>query len=172
MSYEIGTYMGTMKFTTFIMMIMVGFLSCTPSKSNGKNRSIILRPDIKKKEIPKDTIKVKGKAFVFFTLSQIEYESYTKDANSGIDEVLSDFNYYVEAIADTINKHGYKTIKTTSRYIQIIFDNNTTKTFDRLLDKKNKTGYILTNGKKEPQIDFGVFSEIDFLTIFKEYWEK
>ncbi|MCX6222098.1 MAG: hypothetical protein NTZ69_14045 [Bacteroidia bacterium] len=169
---RLAQHMETMKFTTFFTMILVGFLSCTPSKSNGKNHRIILRPDIKKKEIPNDTIRVKGKAFVFFTLSQIEYERFTKDANSGIDEVLSDFNYYAEAIADTINKHDYKPIKTTCRYIQVIFDNNTTKTFDRLLDKKNKTGYILTNGKKEPQIDFGVFSDIDFLIIFKEYWEN
>ena len=164
--------MVTMKLTTFTVLILVGLFCLAPLKSNGKNHPTIFSLVIKKKVISNDTIKIKGKAFVFFTISQMEYKRFVKDGNSGIDEVLSDFNYYAEAVADTIKKQGYKPINTTNRYIQIIFDNNTTKTFDRLLDKRNISGYILTNGEKEPQIDFGVFTDMDFLIIFKKYLEK
>ena len=137
-----------MKLSTFIAIILVSVLSCSPWKSNGMTVTSVPGQLIRQKNVPTDTIKVKGKAVVFFSLTQLEYEKLAKDANSGIDEVLSDFNYCADAVSDTIKQHGYKPIRTESRYIQVIFDNNTTKTFDRLSNKVHSTGYVLTNGQK------------------------
>ena len=82
----------TMKLSTFIALILISVLSCSPWKSNGKTVTSVLGQVITQKNTPTDTIKVKGQAVVFFSLTQLEYEKLAKDANSGIDEVLSDFN--------------------------------------------------------------------------------
>ncbi len=153
-------------------MILVSVFSCSPWKSSGKTVNLVLGQAIVQKNVPTDTIKVKGKAVVFFSLTQLEYEKLAEDANSGIDEVLSDFNYYADAVSDTIKQYGYKPIKTESRYIQVILDNNTTKTFDRLSNKVHSTGYILTDGRKMPKIEFGVGTDVDFLLIFNEFNKK
>jgi len=160
-----------MKQSILIAFILVSLLMCSTSKSDGSNANSALEQTIMQDNTTSDTIKVKGKTVVFFSLSQIEYEKLARDANSGIDEVLSDFNYFADAVIDTIKKQGYKPIKTERRYIQVIFDNNTTKTFDRLSNKVN-IGYILTNGQKKPKVEFGVKTDVNFLLIFNKFNEK
>lgn len=116
-----------------------------------------------------DTLKVNGKAVIFFTITQPEYDSLVKDANSGIDEVLSDFNHYAKAVADSIKKSGYKFIMTMRRYIEVSLDNAALKTYDRLAGKGHVTGYIISDGKKEPAIEYGVGTDEDFLAVFSRF---
>lgn len=114
-------------------------------------------------------MKVDGKVAVFFTISQQEYDSLPKDPNSGIDEVLGDFNYYASIVVDSIEQRGYKTMMTGSRYIQINLDNGTKKTFDRLANKESIVGYVFSDGMKEPRIEYGVGTDIDLLSSFNGF---
>lgn len=152
------------------MLLLLMLLSnCSTSNSNGQASLEVNAEDEQPKNVNTDTLKVDGKKVVFFMLSQQEYDSLPKDPNSGIDEALDDFNYYAEAVADTIRKAGYEPIMTGSRYIQIKLDNGTSKTYDRLADKGNIVGYIFSDGIKEPKIDYGVGTDIDLLTAFDDF---
>ena len=124
------------------------------------------------KFLPNDTLRIDGKSVVFFSVSVTEYNELVKDTNSDIDEVLSDFNHYADLVADTIKKQGFKPVMTASRYIEIVLDNKTNKIFDRLSNNKNSTGYIISDGQREPIIEFGVGSNLDFIQTFEKFKNK
>jgi hypothetical protein len=158
-------------------------LSCTSPRSNDKpiadTVALAEGPDSSaldvideaqdQKDYNTDTLKVEGKAVVFFSLSQEEYDALPEDPNSGVDEVLDDFNYYAGAVADTLQKLGYNTVATGSRHIQIKLNNGTYKMFDRLSANESIVGYIFTDGLQEPRIQYGVGTDIDLLTEFQEF---
>jgi uncharacterized protein YdhG (YjbR/CyaY superfamily) len=116
-----------------------------------------------------DTLKVQGKVVVFFTISQEEYELLPKDTDTGVDEVLDDFNYYAGLAADSMKQAGYETMITGSRYIQIKFNDGTFKTFDRLAGKESIVGCIFSDGIKEPKIEYGVLTDLDLISTFTDF---
>jgi hypothetical protein len=116
-----------------------------------------------------DTLKAEGKTVIFFTISEMEYNTLSRGPDSGIDETLDDFNYYAAIFADTLKKVGYKPIITGSRYIQIKLGNGIYKTYDRLAEKESVVGYIMSDGIKEPKVEYGVVTDIDLLTTFNEF---
>jgi hypothetical protein len=154
-----------MKKIFLIGFLIVFFFSC--NKTERKNDSISASKSERKND--SDTVYVSGKSIVFFTISQPEYDSLSKHSASEIDEALSDFNHYAQSISDTIKKSGYKSTMTASRYIQVKLNNGTRKTFDRHKDKENITGYILSDGRKEPRIEYGVETDMDFLIKFDKF---
>lgn len=119
-----------------------------------------------------DTLKVQGKVVVFFTISQQEYDLLPKDTDTGVDEVLDDFNYYAGLAADSMKRTGYETMITGSRYIQIKFNNGTFKTFDRLAGKESKVGCIFSDGINEPKIEYGVLTDLDLISTFNDFNKK
>jgi len=123
-----------------------------------------------KKEIivNSDTLTVSGKSIVFFTISQPEYDSYSLDVNSGVDEVLSDFNYHSNQVADTLKKSGYELTMTASRFIRFKMDNGTEKLFDRLASDEHIVGRVYSDGIKTIT-SYGVGTDIDIITEFTEF---
>lgn len=155
--------------------LLIGFLAVTFFSGNNiqsKEQPSAVNKTTGLKEQNLDTLKVNGQSVVFFTVSQPEYDTLVKDPNSGIDEILGDFNYYAESVNDTIERLGYKSVMTASRYVQVKLDNGICKTYDRLADKESVTGYILSDGKKEPRIEYGVSTDVDFLIVFDEFYKK
>ncbi len=166
---SLGPIYNNMKLILTTSFILVVF-ACTTTDHKQKSTNDIGQEDLNK--IPNDTFVASGKVVVFFSISQPEYNLLSKDTNSGIDEVLSDFNYYSGIVADSIKTIGFKSIMTASRFIKIILNDNATKTFDRLADKENVTGYILSNGKNEPIIEYGISTDQDFLSTFNHFRQK
>lgn len=169
-----------------ILFLVAGLLglACSSPKSNEKPtgdtvalategidsaglEAINETPD--QKDFNTDTLKIEGKSVVFFSLSQEEYDALPEDPDSGVDEVLDDFNYYAGAVADTLRKLGYNTVATGSRHIQIKLKDGTYKMFDRLSGDESIVGYIFTDGIQEPRIQYGVGTDIDLLTEFQEF---
>ncbi len=149
-----------------LLVLMFMLASCKNSGGDIKHK-IVSEKHTKSKE--SNTICVSGKSVVFFTISQKEYDSIAKDSNSGIDEVLSDFNSDAETINDTIKKLGFKCTMTASRFIKVKLENGTIQIFDRLSNKESVTGFILSNGLKKPKIGYGLDTSSYFLTLFNEF---
>jgi hypothetical protein len=116
-----------------------------------------------------DTLKVSGKAVVFFSISQEEYDSIPEDDDSGLDEVLSDFNFYAGEVADTLRSLGFETMITGSRFIQLKLDNGESRTFDRFNNAEHIVGYIFTDGVKEPLVEYGVSTDVDIISSFDAF---
>jgi hypothetical protein len=116
-----------------------------------------------------DTMKVSGKAVVFFSISQQEYDSIPKDDDSGLDEVLSDFNFYAGEVADTLRSLGFETMITGNRFVQLKLDNGESRTFDRFNNTEHIVGYILTDGVKEPLVEYGVSTDLDIISSFDAF---
>ncbi|AMM52610.1 hypothetical protein TH61_17445 [Rufibacter sp. DG15C] len=120
-----------------------------------------------------DTLVIKGKSVVFFTLSQTEYDKIVKEKgeDSGINEVISDFEYYAYEIKDTLEKAGFNTVITTSQTFAVINSNGEKKFINRDL-KEGKVGILLFDGIKEPTLDYGLRTDIDYLSVVREYFKK
>jgi hypothetical protein len=114
-------------------------------------------------------LKVSGKAVVFFSISQQEYDSIPKDDDSGLDEVLSDFNFYAGEVADTLRSLGFETMITGNRFVQLKLDNGESRTFDRFNNTEHIVGYILTDGVKEPLVEYGVSTDLDIISSFDAF---
>jgi uncharacterized protein YdhG (YjbR/CyaY superfamily) len=141
----------------------------TEKDSLDRDNVVVDKNKEKERSYDTDTLKVQGRVVVFFTISQQEYDLLPKDTDSGVDEVLDDFNYYAGLAADSMKQAGYETMITGSRYIQIKFNNSTFKTFDRLESKENIVGCILSDGIKEPKIEYGVLTDLDLISIFNDF---
>ncbi len=100
-----------------------------------------------------DTTTISGSIVLFLRPDSLRFESYTKDPNSGIYEVDSDFGFGISATIDSISgSNKYKSIKTIvsdKRYIIIKDCKNAPLTIDRdTIDY----GLILTSKGKEIKI--------------------
>lgn len=120
-----------------------------------------------------DTITVSGKSIIFFSISQKEYDKIIKKEGeeSGIDEVLDDFNYYASEVADSLKMAGIKPLMTASRTFAIM-KNNGRKSYISRDSKKGITGVLLFDGVNEPVLDYGVGTDIDYYSLVNEYFEK
>ena len=115
-----------------------------------------------------DTLRVKSNTVVFFTITNSEYDSISK-TNPDINEIISDFNYAVRNTIEKLEKEGIVCVFTAHRYFQI----NTSKgniEFDRR-NGNEKVGVILNRGDKYI-IEFGVDTDVGFLTSIREYFRK
>jgi hypothetical protein len=118
-----------------------------------------------------DTILVNGRSVVFFSISQDEYDRVVEDEDSGMDEVLDDFNYYSSVAKDQLEKAGYKTIFTISKTFALENSNRVRSYFTRDT-QKGKVGVLLFDGKNEPLLNYGVLTDIDYLLMVEEYFKK
>lgn len=166
----------------FILIVLFTLTNCSSptsrnestTKTDSLNRDDIETTTIKEREkdYNYDTLKVEGKVVVFFTISQQEYDLLPKDPNSGVDEVLDDFNYHAGIASDSMKRTGYETTITGSRYIQVKLDNGNFKTFDRLASQESIVGYLFSDGVKEPKIEYGVGTDLDLLSSFNDFKKK
>jgi len=131
------------------------------------------RPENENLEKRSDTITVSGKSIVFFSISQKEYDEVLKKEGeeSGIDEVLDDFNFYASEVADSLKRAGIKPIMTASRTFAILKDNGELNYISRD-SKKGITGVLLFDGETKPVLDYGVGTDIDYFTLVNEYFIK
>lgn len=140
-------------------------------KASKTNVDVNKTEKTKKIDINSDTITVSGKHIVFFTISQKEYDSYEHNANSGIDEVLSDFDYHSNSAADSLKKYGFELTMTASRFIKLKMDNGTVKIFDRIENTDHIVGRIYSNGKKT-FTSYGIATDNDIIKEASEFLKQ
>jgi hypothetical protein len=105
---------------------------------------------------------------VFFGPTQTEYDSLAKVENSGIDEVLSDFEFYARKVAPFLKMHGIKSASTSVDTIMIVWSKRTF-TFERH-GGAHIVGMILSDGIHPPRVKFGVDTDDGLKLVFVEYF--
>ncbi|MBS1556216.1 MAG: hypothetical protein JSU09_14950 [Bacteroidetes bacterium] len=149
-----------------VFTFVVAQLFCCKPPRETKGTQATAGDTIKEKIAGKatlDTLKVVGKAVVFFTISQNEYDSLTQKGFE-LDELLDDFNFYAGEATDSIKKKGFQTIMTANRFIKIEFLDGRKIVLDRLSDDSNFVGCIFSDGVKEPSIEYGVATNLDIIS--------
>lgn len=113
-------------------------------------------------------VEVKGKAVVFFSPTEKEYNSLSENDQNEWSEVLSDFYHYRDNSLSFLEAHQIKPIITSSSKI-IIRNERRTRTYLRKRFK-HIVGYILTDGSKEPKVVEGFGTDIDLVMDFQAYF--
>lgn len=114
-------------------------------------------------------LEVKGKAVVFFSPTQEEYNVISDKDKSEWGEVLSDFYHYRDKTIPFIESNNIKPIITADMKINIhLAATNhiyTRKKFEHIV------GYILTDGIRDPKVVLGVGTDSDIIENVKEYFK-
>ena len=114
--------------------------------------------------------KYTGKTVVFFGPSQAEYDKLKRDDSSGIDEVLSDFQFYAGKIQPYLKTLKIQFVMTSAETIELKYSGQLLE-FVRL-----KSGYdvgvILSDGVQKPKISFGVKTDDDLKADISGYFHR
>ncbi len=114
-----------------------------------------------------DTLEINNNQVVFFSISQAEYDSLSGLENSeGLDELLSDFNYYTWQIMESYKDSIDIDINLSAAH----FFHIKTESKDTLINRKEFSqivGFIANNGK-EFIVEEGVFITYDFYNFMKK----
>ncbi|HAD81391.1 MAG: hypothetical protein A2509_05770 [Candidatus Edwardsbacteria bacterium RIFOXYD12_FULL_50_11] len=148
----------------FILSCIFSLLfGCTKKEANVQNTKVIVN----------DTLYVKGKSVIFFSLTNTEYDSIVKNGGktNEIDEVLSDFQHYTNIVIDSLNKTGVKCSISSKPIYKIVKDNGEVTMFSKT-GKEHIVGAILTDGKKNPKFYFGVATDADYFDMIANYFYK
>lgn len=118
----------------------------------------------------KDTLQVRGKAIVFFGPSQSEYIAMSDQEKDEIDEVLYEFYHYGNEVLAFIQDNGIQAFSTAKPKVEIIFDDN-----DRIIYSRAGfefiVGIIMTDGRRAPKIFLGAATDLDLISMFRQYFD-
>lgn len=119
----------------------------------------------------KDTLTVNTNSIIFFSITQSEFDELSAaDTEGEINEVISDFDYYVSELLPILRKDSTKTVIYTShQYYRII--NKANIIFNRLEQPKNIVGMIL-NGNERHEICWGVGTDVDLMLTIQAFFKK
>jgi hypothetical protein len=117
----------------------------------------------------RDKVRISGKAVVFFSLSQGEYDSLSAEDQEAYTELLSDFYTYSGQIGKYLDQQRIAHILTGSRYIEVENSGKTIYCYDKKAFE-DEVGMILTNGRKRPKVISGVVVETEALPIIRKYF--
>jgi hypothetical protein len=152
----------------FVISYIISMISiplCLSQKNNGSF-----------KYINSDSLFVSGKVIVFFEPTMQELDSlYKKEGNnSETYELMSDFRYYAKIIADSLLRSKSEIITYFANQSIIVINqiDNHRLIFNKKKDKINSVGAIFSDGKQNPQYEYGVLTDIGYWTIIKKYFNE
>lgn len=116
----------------------------------------------------KVTVRVSGRTVVFYTLSQPEFDSLSSEDQEAYTELLSDFYEYSERLGHYFDKHGIKHILTGSRHVEVKVGNKT-YCYDKT-KLKEEVGVILSDGRKQPKVIPGLFTDSEVMPAVVKYY--
>lgn len=118
-----------------------------------------------------DTLDVKPNSVIFYSLTQTEFDSLSKnDKDGGLNEVIADFDYYVGKLLPILEKDTTKyVLYTAHRYFRISNENGS-YFFDRV-EQKNIVGIIL-NRKSEYETSRGIGTDVDMMQTINDFFNK
>lgn len=117
----------------------------------------------------REKLRIPGKAVVFFSLSQGEYDLLSAEDQEAYTELLSDFYTYSGKIGKYLDQQHIAHILTGSRYIEVKSIGKKIYCYDKKVSE-DEVGMILTNGRKQPKIISGVIVETEALPIIRKYF--
>jgi hypothetical protein len=116
-----------------------------------------------------DTLRVSGRAVVFFGLSQDEYLAMTHEQKDAIDEELYDFYHNRGEVSPFLASNAIQEISTARLNIQVQLEGNQSITYFRR-DFDRLVGVIITDGRQEPLIILGAPAVSELIAQFEEFF--
>ena len=117
-----------------------------------------------------DTVKVGHRAVIVFSYSQQEVDSLERDANSGIDEVLSDFFYYLGEAEPLLDSNAIE-IRTSTAKTIIVLQKGRSKPF--AYDRSNadpELGVIFLDSAQRPKVLTGILGDHEWRDAITKYF--
>ncbi len=116
-----------------------------------------------------DVLHVSGKTIVFISISQAEYDA--RQSEEGIDEVISDFNFYTSEAEQSLDTLGIKFLRTHKKDIIVHLgdENEEAIKFDTT---QHIVATLFTNGKDQPKLEYGVLTDLDISYIVNSYYGR
>ncbi|WP_018507914.1 hypothetical protein [Thiobacillus thioparus] len=105
---------------------------------------------------------------VFYAPSQAELDSLSPEDQEAYNELLSDFYEYTKRLSHNLDKHGIKHILTGSRYVETKAGKKT-YCYDKT-KLEDEVGVILTDGRKQPQVIPGLFTDSEIMPNVVKYY--
>ncbi len=138
-----------MKKLFIVLLIITAILNC-----NSKNESVT----------------IKDRTVLFFSISQDEYDKITSSDKSGdIDEILSNFSYFANNTAENFKKYNINVLMSASYRFKFIYADKKVEIFDRR-KKEDWVGFIMFDKNKKPKIKYGVSTDIEILNSAQKYF--
>ena len=164
-------------------IIIGGFflLSCHANKK--ENEGIFTKEELnindlkaqKEHQDPDDELfVVEGKAVIFFVVSKKELEKLNRELGSAYryetDILFNNFMRQAETFRKILAKYNIHSELARNKRFLIKLKNGQTISFNRVREDQIM-GEIITDGQKEPLIEFGMFTNKDLIALIKDYYK-
>jgi len=156
-----------------IILFALGILIIISCKQNTEKKAGLNTKELTeiKPESNLDTLNANNYNVLFFHPKEKEFEELLKEygnENEGLYEVDSDFGFYTNKVIDSLSKKESKIKIVTERIIKYSTVKGI-KYLDRLKNPEHPYGIIFNNINCDPQIQFGVMSDLEIFQAFSEY---
>lgn len=118
-----------------------------------------------------DTLTINPNSLIFYSITQTEFDTLsTKDPDRGLNEVISDFEYYVGKLLPFLKKDtSLYVIYTAHRYYGIVNESGIA-IFDRV-EPRNVVGIIMNSASKH-EISKGIGTDVDMMQTIKDFFQS
>ena len=117
-----------------------------------------------------DTVRVSSSMLIVFACSQAERDSLARDEDSGVDEVLDDFYFYLGEVQSWLDSNSVKVYATSAEKILVLVEGKSVLTYERKAHT-DMVGCVLVRRDKPPTIVPGVLLDYEYRQEFQKYYE-
>ncbi len=154
-------------------------LSCQTGNNNGN--SIFTKEELKlddtlvieNKDPANELYIIEGKSVIFFIVSKKEMEKLNRELGSSYryetDMLFNNFMRQAENFRKILAKHNIQSELARNKRFLIKLKNGQTISFNRIREDQIM-GEIITDGTKEPIIEFGMFSNRELIALIEDYF--
>ncbi len=166
----------------FILVLL--FLSCShPSNNSVENVVIVETVDtlsfeevekkIKEEQLA-EIYRIDKKAVIFFMINKEDAKNLAKELGDSYrwetDWMFNGFINQTKEFTGLVRKHNIKSELVFNSKFQIILDDSTSVFFDREQEDQIM-GEIITDGKKKPLIEYGMFPDKELAKLIQDFFE-
>ncbi len=163
----------------WIFLISLLLLACQNNSKEGN--SIFTKEELRlddtllaeNKDPANELYIIEGKAVIFFIVSKKEMEKLNRELGSSYryetDMLFNNFMRQAENFRKILAKHNIQSELARNKRFLIKLKNGQTISFNRIREDQIM-GEIITDGKKEPIIEFGMFSNKALIALIEDYF--
>ena len=165
--------------------LLLGLCSSCNNQSIAENEEMsILKPvdtlsyEVVEKKIKKEQqaeiYRIKNKAVIFFMIDRQEAKRLAKELGDSYrwetDMLFNGFLNQTKEFTRLIRKHNIKSELVFNSKFQVFLDDSSSILFDR--EKEDQImGEILTDGKKKPLIEYGMYPHKELAALVQDFFE-
>jgi hypothetical protein len=117
-----------------------------------------------------DTLQVSLPALVVFGCSQAERDSLARDENSGIDEILGDFFFYLQRVRPWLDSNSVTVSETSAEEFVVTANGKAVLSYNRKA-RGEFAGCVLLREGEKPRILSGVYTDSDYREEFERFYK-